>query len=108
MHSSSSEDEDSIVSADDGEVSTTNLRSYLKIIRDPSKTAYDLLPSGETIGSFANRHAVDRYARKVKSKRERARETRMKKRRVGTSKKSAKETYGDIGASTNHSRKITT
>lgn len=59
------------------------LREYLKIVRDPSKTAYDMLPSGETIGEFANRHAVERYARKIESKRERARESRRKKRKAG-------------------------
>lgn len=60
---------------------SANLRTSLKIIRDPNRTAFDVLPSGETLGSFANRHAIDRYARKVESKRERARETRLKKRK---------------------------
>jgi len=57
-----------------------NLRGSLKIVRDPSKNAFDYLSTGETIGAFANKHAVDRYARKVENKRERARETRKKKR----------------------------
>lgn len=61
----------------------SNLRSSLKIVRDPSKTAYDFLPSGESLGAFANRHAVERYSRKVESKRERARETRRRKRKAG-------------------------
>jgi hypothetical protein len=63
--------------------STADLRCSLKTLRDPSKTAFDLLPSGETIGSFANRCAVERYTRKIESKRERARETRRRKRKRG-------------------------
>ena len=59
-----------------------NLRTSLKVVRDPCKNAFDLLPTGETIGAFANKHAVDRYIRKVENKRERARETRRKKRKV--------------------------
>jgi hypothetical protein len=39
-----------------------------------------MLPTGETVGAFANKHAVERYSRKVENKRERARETRKKKR----------------------------
>jgi hypothetical protein len=62
---------------------SSNLRGSLKIVRDPSKTAFDFLPTGETLGAFANRHAVDRYSRKVESKRERARETRRRKRKAG-------------------------
>lgn len=57
------------------------LRVSLKIVRDPTKTAYDVLPSGETIGAFANKHAVARYARKIENKRERAREIRKKKKK---------------------------
>lgn len=64
-------------------VQPSNLRSSLKLVRDPCKTAYDFLPNGETLGSFANRHALERYKRKVESKRERARETRKRKRRAG-------------------------
>lgn len=98
---SHSEDEDSDSSLSSGNAKTNNandgnLRSSLKIIRDPTKTAFDHLPTGETLGAFANRHAVDRYARKVKSKRDRARETRLKKRKLDKSKNSSKETYGTI------------
>jgi len=57
-----------------------NIRSMLKVIRDPSKTAYDLLPTGETIGAFANRHAVETYVRKNVIKREKAREIRKRGR----------------------------
>ena len=56
------------------------LRQTLKIVRDPTKTAFDRLDSGETLGSFANFHAVERYKRKVESKRVRARVTRKLKR----------------------------
>lgn len=54
----------------------SNLRIQLKIVRDPSKTAWDMLPSGITVGEFANAHAVDSYIRKVDSKRMRARQKR--------------------------------
>lgn len=68
-------------SEDEEEYDTTNLRISLKIVRDPTKNAYDLLPSGETIGAFANKHALARYARKIENKRERAREIRKKKKK---------------------------
>ena len=88
---------------EDMAVCSANLRTSLKIIRDPSKTAFDMLPSGETLGAFANRHAIDRYARKVESKRERARETRMKKRKLVKSIQRRKEkaipVYGHISGS---------
>jgi hypothetical protein len=64
-----------------------HLRSSLKIVRDPSRTAYDLLPTGETLGSFANRQAVDRYARKVEQKRHRAAQTREQQRKQTKAKK---------------------
>lgn len=66
-----------------------SLRATLKIVRDSNKTAYDLLPSGETIGSFANRQAVERHLRKVENKRERARESRRRKRSREAEKKNA-------------------
>jgi hypothetical protein len=69
-------------SEDEEEYDTTNLRISLKIVRDPTKNAYDLLPSGETIGAFANKHALARYARKIENKRERAREIRKKKKKI--------------------------
>lgn len=77
------EDDEDDEDDEDGHSAATSahLRSSLKIIRDPSKNAFDLLPSGESLGSFANRHAVDRHRRKVDSKRERARESRLKKRK---------------------------
>lgn len=88
---------------DEGQTGSANLRSSLKIIRDPAKTAFDMLPSGETIGAFANRHAIDRYARKVESKRERARETRMKKRKQVKSllrrQEKTRLVYGNISGS---------
>jgi hypothetical protein len=56
------------------------LRQTLKVVRDPTKTAFDRLASGETLGSFANFHAVERYKRKVESKRVRARVNRSLKR----------------------------
>lgn len=88
---------------DEGQTSSANLRSSLKIIRDPAKTAFDMLPSGETLGAFANRHAIDRYARKVESKRERARETRLKKRKLTKSiarrQEKTRLVYGNIGGS---------
>lgn len=88
---------------DDLTLGSANLRSSLKIIRDPTKNAFDVLPSGETLGSFANRHAIDRYARKVESKRERARETRLKKRKQVKTllrrQERATPVYGNIGGS---------
>ena len=76
------EEEEEEEEAEEEEEFGPNIRTYLKIIRDSSKTAYDVLPSGESLGSFANRHAVERYIKKVENKRERARETRRKKRNV--------------------------
>lgn len=104
--SSSQEDEhENHVAADDENdeemtAMSANLRSSLKVVRDPTKTAFDVLPTGETLGSFANRHAIDRYARKVEGKRERAREIRMKKRKLTKSIQRKKEKsvlpYGPI------------
>lgn len=77
---------------------SANLRTSLKIVRDPTKNAFDILPTGETIGAFANRQAIERYARKVESKRERARETRRQKRKHIKSQQKKKESrlsYGD-------------
>ena len=59
------------------------IRTYLKSIRNLKNTPYDTLPTGESIGSFANKHAVFKYSKKIESKRERARETRRKKRKQG-------------------------
>ena len=59
------------------------LRISLKWVRDPTKNAFDSLPSGESIGNFANRYAVERYTRKIETKRERAKECRRQKRKVG-------------------------
>lgn len=60
---------------------SANLRFALKIVRDPSKTAFDKLSSGDSLGTFANLYALRRYARKVEAKRDRARETRKLKRK---------------------------
>lgn len=57
-----------------------HIRTFLKIVRDPSKTAYDELPSGRTIGSIANELAISRYKRKIERKRAQTRETRSRKR----------------------------
>jgi hypothetical protein len=57
------------------------VRVLLKIVRDTEKTAYDLLPGGQTIGHFANIYAIDRYTRKVESKKYSARENRKTKRK---------------------------
>lgn len=70
-----------------GGVNSQNLRTNLKTVRDPTKTAYDLLPSGESIGSFANKHAVARYRSKIEGKRQRARETRKQKKKNNHKKK---------------------
>lgn len=67
-------------SDDDDEHESANVRALLKIVRDPSKTAYDLLPNGETLGSFANRHAVENYIHKNNVKRQNAKEFRKRKR----------------------------
>jgi len=60
--------------------SEIHIRTFLKIIRDKNKTAYDELPSGKTLGEVANEAAIYRYSRKIKLKRERARETRSLKK----------------------------
>lgn len=57
-----------------------DLRLALKMVRDINNHAWDVLPNGELIGEFANRHAVRRYSRKVENKRLRARETRKQRR----------------------------
>lgn len=57
-----------------------NVRSLLKLVRDPSKTAFDLLPTGETLGSFANRHVVEAYVRQILMKRETAQRSRERNR----------------------------
>ena len=59
------------------------LRISLKLVRDPNKNAFDFLPSGETIGEFANRYAVERYTGKLETKREQAKESRRQKRKLG-------------------------
>jgi hypothetical protein len=61
--------------------SELHVRSFLKILRDPTKTAYDELPSGKTLGEVANEMAVAKYTRKVELKRERARETRARNKK---------------------------
>jgi hypothetical protein len=61
--------------------SEIHIRTILKMIRDCSKTAYDELPSGRTLGEVANELAVTQYAKKIKRKRERAREARSQKRK---------------------------
>jgi hypothetical protein len=61
--------------------SEIHIRTFLKIIRDRSKTAYDELPSGRTLGEVANELAVTQYAKKIKRKRERAREARSQKKK---------------------------
>jgi len=86
----------SFVSKDDGsttsevEADTISLRNQLKIVRDVRMHPFDELPdgNGESIGAFANRHAVLRYTQKVESKRQRARELRRvkRKREMGTGK----------------------
>lgn len=67
-------------SDEDDEHESANVRALLKIVRDPSKTAYDLLPTGETVGSFANKHAVENYIHKNIVKRQNAKEFRKRKR----------------------------
>ena len=60
-----------------------NVRTNLKVIRDPSKTPYDTLPDGITsIGEYANYQAVRRYTKKVENKRIRAKEDRKRKKRA--------------------------
>ncbi len=61
--------------------SDLHIRTILKMIRDCSKTAYDELPSGRTLGEVANELAITQYAKKITRKRERAREARSQKRK---------------------------
>ncbi len=63
------------------EEDSDNLRSYLKMVREPKNSAFDLLPNGQSIGAFANKHAVTRYARTIESKREQARASRQQGRK---------------------------
>jgi hypothetical protein len=63
--------------------SVTFIRNALQIVRDPNKTAYDRLPSGETIAAFANRYANERYKTKLESKRYRMKRKRQQKRIEG-------------------------
>jgi hypothetical protein len=90
-------DEEEEEEEEDDEVAKTpplkeSLRHTLKIIRDSVKNAFDILPSGETLGAFANKQAVECYARKIERKRERARETRQKKKQLKKGRK--KEQHG--------------
>jgi hypothetical protein len=71
--------------------SKLHIRSLLKIIRDRTKTAYDTLPSGETLGEVANKEAIAQYSRKIKRKRERARESRSLKKMKNTENKKPKD-----------------
>ena len=80
------------------------LRLCLKITRDPGKTAYDLLPTGETIGEFANRYAVDRYKRKIESKKFSARENRKNKRREANSFKPYKQRSSSSNSNNNNKK----
>jgi hypothetical protein len=53
------------------------LRQRLKVVRNPQVTPYQYFDdTDETIGHFAHVRAIDRYKRKVNSKRFRARELR--------------------------------
>lgn len=61
---------------------TLHIRSFLKLVRDPSRTAYDVLPSGKTIGQCANEIANARYLHKKALKCEHAREARSRKRDI--------------------------
>jgi len=51
------------------EPSPVNVRSMLKIVRNERFTCFDQLPTGETVGAFANREAVRWYTRKLEGKR---------------------------------------
>src|SRR6185312_15172630 len=57
-------------------------RFAMKWVRDSSHTPYDLLPNGETLGEFANRHALEKYNRKIGLKRERAKKIREHRLRL--------------------------
>lgn len=59
---------------------TKYIRNALKMIRVENKTAYDSLPSGETVGAFSNRYALDKYTKKLIRKRDRMRITRRNKK----------------------------
>ncbi len=59
----------------------TFIRTALKHIRDPSKTAFDNLPIADTtIGDFANEYAIYRYTCKVARKRLRAHNAKNRKK----------------------------
>lgn len=66
------------------------LRLTLKHIRDETKTPYDVMPNGQTLGQVANTLAMKQYTQKIKKKRERARQSRkakQKEKRVETEAK---------------------
>ena len=68
------------MSSSSSSYNSDSIRLFLKLVRDDTKTAYDTLPSGEEIGSFANKHAISVYTRITENKRLRARESRRKKK----------------------------
>lgn len=57
-----------------------HIRTLLKIVRDPTKTAYDELPNGKIIGDIANQYAVERYKSKNARKKIQTQETRKRKK----------------------------
>lgn len=73
-----------------------SIRRLLKIVRDSTKTAYDQLPNGKTIGAFAHDHAVSRYSSRLDSKRIQARQNRRRKHDQTDGSKGVKKRKTDV------------
>lgn len=61
-----------------------NVRRFYRLVRDTSRTAYDVLPCGKTIGEFANEIALKKYVQTIKRKRIQATALRVRKRNKKT------------------------
>jgi hypothetical protein len=59
---------------------SAQVRTIYKLVKDTSRTAYDVLPCGRTLGEYANVIAVDRYIKKNWRKRHQARAARASKK----------------------------
>lgn len=64
------------------EITTDQMRSALKLVRQEGYNAFDVMPNGENIGDFANRQAVLKYRKRIKINRATAKMIRRKKRQA--------------------------
>lgn len=61
--------------------SSAHVRLIYKLVKDSSRTAYDVLPCGKTLGEYANMVAIARYQKKNWRKREQARAARANRKK---------------------------